>query len=308
MNDRKCKCGRPAVVKLTYSNETLCFKCFRRSLIKRVKKTISKYSMLSPFDRICVALSGGKDSLTLLDLLILIEKDYPDSEIIAVTVDEGIEGYRDKSIKIASTFCKKMEIEHIIVSFKGEFGYTLDELVSKARKMGFPLQPCSICGVLRRRLINVVGRNVNADKIATAHNMDDEAQSILMNILRSDVERFIRLSPSPIKVDPRLVPRIKPLRNIPEREIAIYAYLRGLEIHDVNCPYAQYSFRIKLRRLLNEFDTQYPGIKPSILRFYDKIMAKVKIQRTTAIPSCSICGEPAASDPCKVCQLLSSLI
>ena len=115
-------------------------------------------------DRIAVAVSGGKDSVSLLHILSRIEVDFPKTTLKAVTVDEGIKGYRDEAIKTARKNCNQLGIEHLTVSFKELFGYTMDEIVQKTRTK--KLTPCAYCGVLRRRALNVAARQVSANKIA----------------------------------------------------------------------------------------------------------------------------------------------
>jgi len=153
--------------------------------------------MFSPDDHVAVAVSGGKDSLTLLMILHKLWKRFPRTRITAVTVDEGIAGYREEAVDLATKYCKDLGIEHEIVSFEDLYGYGLDDfLKSKEERM----TACSYCGVFRRKAINLAAKKVGANKIATAHNLDDIVQTYMLNLFQGDAERFVRRTlPNPGK-------------------------------------------------------------------------------------------------------------
>lgn len=289
-----------------YSGERLCRKCFFRSIEDRVRTTVSKYEMLRLDDKIMVAVSGGKDSVTLLHILTKIEKAFPEAEVCAVTVDEGIKGYRDEALKVAAKNCRKLGVEHVVVSFKEMYGYKLDEIVAMAR--GKELTPCSYCGVLRRRALNMAAREADADKLATAHNLDDEVQTIILNIIHGDTPRIARVKPVLDEVHPRLIRRIKPLCEVPEREIALYAYLKKIEFQGVPCPYARTALRSEIRTMLNRMEEKHPGTKFTIFKSIEKIRPALEAAAKEAeIRDCKICGEPTVGEICKPCQMLRGL-
>ena len=174
-----------------YSGERLCKKCFVDSIEAKVRGTIGKYHMFSFDDRIAVAVSGGKDSISMLHILAKTVRFHPKSSLVAVTVDEGIKGYRNEALDIAAANCEALGLEHRVISFKNLYGFTLDEIINSAGpKTERELTACAYCGVLRRRALNVVARGVHADKVATAHTLDDEVQTSLMNIFRGDITRL----------------------------------------------------------------------------------------------------------------------
>ena len=152
LSERQCtKCrGRPSIYFRPYSGERLCASCFTSILRERVGRTISRYDMFEFDSRIAVGVSGGKDSLSLLRILVEIEEKFPQSEIIALSIDEGVSGYRDEALELASGGCKRLGVEHRVYSFKELFGVTMDSIASKPRV----LSPCSFCGVLRRRALD----------------------------------------------------------------------------------------------------------------------------------------------------------
>jgi len=273
---------------------------------ERVRTTISKYEMLRLDDKIMVAVSGGKDSVTLLHILTKIEKAFPKAEVCAVTVDEGIRGYRDEALKVAAKNCRKLGVEHVVVSFKEMYGYKLDEIVAMAQ--GEELTPCSYCGVLRRRALNVAAREADADKLATAHNLDDEVQTIILNIIHGDAPRIARVKPVLDEAHPRLIRRIKPLCEVPEREIALYAYMKKIEFQNIPCPYARTALRSDIRTMLNRIEEKHPGIKFTIFKSIEKIRPALEAAAKEAkIKDCKICGEPTAGEICKPCQMLRGL-
>ncbi len=249
---------KEAIFMRRYSGEKLCGRCFCRSIEDKVRGTISKYEMFEPKDKIMVAVSGGKDSASLLHILTKIEKAFPDASLSAVTVDEGIKGYRDEALKVARKNCQKLGVKHVVTSFKEMYGSTLDEIVNMTRnRKKKELTPCSYCGVLRRRALNTAAREAGVDKLATAHSLDDETQTMLLNIIHGDALRIARAKPVLAVIHPKLVQRVKPLCEVPEKEIAFYAYLRRIEFQSIPCSYAQTALRNDIRTMLNRMEENY---------------------------------------------------
>lgn len=265
--------------------------------------------MLKYSDRIAIAVSGGKDSLSLLHILAKVERNFPNASFVAVSVDEGIKGYRDKAIKMAAENCKKLGVEHFIVSFEELYGYAQDEIVKRLkRKESSGLTPCAYCGVLRRKALNIAAREVNADKVATGHTLDDETQTILLNILHGDPLRIAREKPLTDKVNPKLVQRIKPFCGIPERETTLYAYTKKIRFQDVPCPYASEAMRNPIRLFLNRMEHKHTGTKFTIFKSIEKIRPAIDtIVKKEGINECSKCGEPATERICKACHMLQEL-
>jgi len=289
-----------------YSGEKLCRKCFVKSIEEKVRITIAKYKMLEFDDRIAVAVSGGKDSVSLLHILAKIERDYPKVSLLAITVDEGIRGYRDEALKIAAENCKKLGIEHHMVSFKELYGYRLDEIVKSLKQKGEGgLTPCAYCGVLRRRALNIAARKVKADKLVTAHTLDDETQTILLNIFHGDVLRIAREKPVTDEAHPKLVQKVKPFCEIPEKETALYAYIRKIKFQNTPCPYASEALRNDVRVMLNRMEEKHAGIKFTIFKSIEKIRpALEELAKKEGLRECSECGEPTTEKICRTCQML----
>lgn len=299
----KCsRCGKEAVTFIRYNGSHLCQNHFIEYVEKRVKTEVRRQIDLDEKSHIAVALSGGKDSSVTLAILADILGPRPVVELTAITVDEGIRGYRPLTLKKAGILTKGLEVPHRIVSFKDEFGMTMDYI---AKRIG-DKTPCSYCGVLRRKCMNKVARDIGADTIATGLNLDDTAQSIIMNFTRADVERLARLGPHK-KVQPGLIPRIQPLRSIPEKEVYLYAMLRDIPFSDDVCPYADEALRNEYREIIDGMENRSPGTKHSILASYDAILPLLREHYTPASLNTCTCGEPTPKSRCMACELLDEI-
>ncbi len=260
--------------------------------------------MFSPEDHVAVAVSGGKDSLTLLTVLKKLSARFPRTRITAVTVDEGIAEYREEAVQLASEYCRTLGVEHEIISFKEVFGSDLDAYLGGKRER---LTACSYCGVFRRKAINIAARRVGANKIATAHNLDDILQTYLLNILEGDVERFVRFSP--VLQDPRgqFLTRVKPLCEVPEKEVALYGYSGDLRFQSASCPYMGEALRNELRSIFNRLEIAHPGV---LFSAYHAMLKLRKLAEPGIAPSslqsCERCGEPSVSSICESCRMMGA--
>jgi uncharacterized protein (TIGR00269 family) len=258
-------------------------------------------------DIIAIGLSGGKDSTVLLDILNQQHRAHPRSYLSTVVIDEGISEYRDEAIRFARLAAEKAEMELHLISFEELFGYSLDALVSQISGKSYGQKPCSICGKLRRYALNKTAREIGATKLATGHNLDDEAQTCLLNMLRGDAFRFQRLFRKPVQKHPQLVPRVKPLVELAEREIQLYARAKEIQYHDAECPYAPTAMRNDVRRFLLMQEEKRPGTLLSILRFHDRLIAQEDNGTGAKLVPCMKCGEPASTETCSVCKTLEML-
>jgi uncharacterized protein (TIGR00269 family) len=292
-----------------YSGVTLCKKCFIESVEEKTRATIARYRMFRFDDKIAVAVSGGKDSVSLLNVLARVERRYPRARLVAITVDEGIRGYRDEALEIAAENCERLGVEHVVVSFKELFGWTFDQMVKRLERRSCDQpSPCGFCGVLRRKALNVAARKAGADKLATAHTLDDEVQTVLLNIFHGDVLRIAKEKPATDEVHPKLVQRIKPFCEIPERETALYAYVKGVRFQSTPCPYASEALRNDVRVLLNRMEEKHPGMKFTVFNSIERIRPGVEeLARQEGLRECVECGEPTTGKVCRTCQMLKQL-
>jgi len=307
----KCKkCSTPAIIYQPYSGLHLCKKHFFEDVERKAKLTMRQRYPVKKNETIAVAFSGGKDSSVALLLMHKIFGSRPDIKIIAVTIDEGIEGYRNLSVERAQKMTAELGIEHIVTSFKDEYGKTMDEIVVEKKMVENrygddkkEVGPCSYCGVLRKKILNKAACDIGATKLVIGHNLDDEAQTIMLNHFRGDVERMVRFSA--VNELDGFVVRVKPLRKIPEKEIALYAYLHGLPMELTACPHSFGALRKEVRRLLNTFEVNHPGTKYSLVRGYDTMVPLIsQALDTSEMQSCQICGEPCNDTVCQACKML----
>jgi len=281
------KCKEKAV----FLNPELCKNHFINYFEKKVFDTIKKFNLLKKKDKLVVACSGGKDSTSVLYLLKKFHKN-----VVALAVDEGIHGYRDKTLLDLEMFCKKHRVELRVHSFKDEVGKTLDRMLKQKN------HPCSICGTFRRYLLNKHAKGF--DKIATGHNMDDEAQAVLMNLLKGNTGLLWNSNPITRKVK-GFVQKIKPLYFCSEKEVAAYVLLKSFGVSFTECPYMEGSFRNQVREALNDYELENKGSKLNILEKHLELLKKLDLKRKD-FRYCSDCGEPSQGIICKACQLIKS--
>ncbi len=313
-NPKKCdKCLEKVAITLNYGPHYFCEKHFVQFFENRVKKTIRKYNLLAPGEKILIALSGGKDSTVILHLLAKYYKKG--REIEALIIDEGVRGYRDKSVKAAEENCKKLGIKYTLISFKKEFGLTNDQimpLIEKNSKLG---GTCAFCGTLRRNIMNKYAKKIGAKKLATGHNLDDEVQSFVMNVFNNDFERMKRMGANAGVIEHKgFVKRIKPLYETPEKEIIAFCAFNGIKHYSEECcPYSWTAKRNEYREMLNNFEDRFPGTQYSILRFYENVkksVAPAEKEKTTmknALKECEKCKEPTENKLCKACEMIELL-
>jgi uncharacterized protein (TIGR00269 family) len=299
-------CKEPSIIFRPYSGEALCEKCFSESLVNAIRAAISKYAMLHHTDRIAVAYSGGKDSLVLLSILLDIQARFPESEIIAITLEEGSQQDRRRRSTLDEV-TQRLKVEHVTFSYQDLFSLTLDEIVERATSMQSPLSACAYCGTLRRQGLNILARKINATKLALGHNLDDEVQSMLMNLIRGDVQRLSRITPFLKGVPGWLVPRIKPLYHILENEIALYARLLNLPVYTPPCPYKETSLRSEIREWINTFEERHPGSKYNLHATFLKLIQALNAKKQPPFQKCESCGEITSQNTCAVCMYRKKL-
>ncbi|MBN1280174.1 MAG: TIGR00269 family protein [Candidatus Thermoplasmatota archaeon] len=293
------KCRKPSITFIRYSGAHLCRTHVIEFVERRVKKDVKKQGSVSKDATLGVAISGGKDSTVALHLVSEIFGPRPQLTIHAITVDEGIQGYRDRSIPVAQKHCKHLGIEHHLISFKEAIGKTMDEISTVRGDLG----ECSYCGVFRRFCLNTKAKELGVDHLITGHNLNDVAQSILMNFTNGDMQKLARLGPHK-RIQPGLIPRLMPLRTIPENEVMLYAYVKHIEFHNAECPYAVRALRGVYRDIIDVLEDNTPGTRHSILNSYESIKDLLQQQYPpTSLNQCPSCGEPTSQAVCKTCVL-----
>jgi uncharacterized protein (TIGR00269 family) len=295
------KCENTAVYTRKYSGESLCSECFSNSILRKAAKTISKYNMIKNDDLVCVGVSGGKDSLVLLDTLKKMSQSH-NFKIIVVTIDEGIPGYRDEALDIVKSFCDKIDVEFKTYSYQDLFGMTLSE--SLELRENEKTSSCSICGTFRRRALDHAAKEIGANVIATGHNLDDTLQTFLINTLSGDTTKIGWMSPDN---DGKELRKIKPLSEIYESEIVFYAFTNNLPFQSEPCPHMNEGIRTEIREFLNSLEDNRSGIKNNMYHSILKISDVLKASNVKKKRNCQICGNECSGIICSVCSMISSL-
>ncbi len=272
---------------------------FIRYFESKALRTIRKYNMLEKGDKILIAMSGGKDSIATAHIFnnILSRRG---EKLHALLIDEGIPGYRDLTIKDAKKFCEDEGIDLTIVSTKKEFKFGLTDALKKMKE-----NPCTICGAMRRYLLNKYARKLKATKVATGHNLDDEAQTILMNQYKGNVSLSAKLGPVTGVVEhDKFIKRIKPLYFLTEKEVTIYTTLKGFQVNFIECPNAKNNFRSTIRDQLNDIEHRFPGTKNGLINSFMEQLPQLKKSKLNKIIDCKSCSEPSTKDICNMCSIL----
>jgi uncharacterized protein (TIGR00269 family) len=257
--------------------------------------------MIQNNDLVCVGVSGGKDSLVLLDTLKKMSQSH-NFKIIAVTIDEGIPGYRDEALDIVKEFCTGLDVEFKTYSYKDLFDLTLSE--SLDLRGDEKMSSCSICGTFRRRALDHAAKEIGADVIATGHNLDDTLQTFLINTLSGDTSKIGWMNP---ENEGKELRKIKPLSEIYESEIVFYAFTNNLPFQSEPCPHMNEGIRTEIREFLNSLEEHRSGIKNNMYHSILKISNIVKAADEKEKRNCQICGNECSGTICSVCNMISNL-
>jgi uncharacterized protein (TIGR00269 family) len=304
---QKCtKCGGKAVLFRDYEGRALCKKHFLLSIEKRVKRVIRQYKMIGPNDRIGVALSGGVDSSTVLHILNMIAGPRRDAELVGIYIDEGTVAKSAECRRAAENSAKKQGIEMHQFSFKQELGKTLG---AKANELKIEKdEVCGLCGITKRWLLNKKARELGLTKLCIGTNLKDEAENIMMNYVRGDIPRASRLGPVTNESTKKrggesFIPRIKPLRWVPEDEVRLYAKLKGLPFCERKCCYRG-GLRADVERTLETLEKRHIGTMFTVVNTFDRMLPGIRKSASYQEPKiikCKRCGEPGSHDICKAC-------
>jgi len=304
---RPCdRCGeREAVVRIESLNESICDECLSTRIWRRVKPILDEE--IQTGDVIASALSGGKDSsLTLYYLWKYKKESNKDFEVFAVTIDEGT-CYRAESISKAKELTSRLGVKHKIVKMSEIFAFSIPQVQVLLSKSKIKRDLCTYCGVFRRQALNIVAREKGATKVATGHNLDDMVQTLFMNLIRGDMSAMARLF-SKSRSTEKLIPRIRPLAKVPEKEVTVQALLLGIPAHFGKCPLVS-GMRVRVRRFLDRLEQENPGFKERAFNFIEKIVKQAIPELTYhfELKYCKLCGEPTTQELCKVCQFKQEL-
>ncbi len=318
------KCDRDAVMHAAYSGAHLCEDHFCASVEKRTRRRIREDGLL-PNDATpenpqtwVVGLSGGKDSVVLTQILDDTFGRDPRVELIALSIHEGIEGYRDESLDASVELCEDLSLRHEVVTYEEDLGVRMDDVVEKDPEN---MAACAYCGVFRRDLLERYAAEFGADKLLTGHNLDDEAETALMNFLEGDVKQVAKHFDASLgrfedrQEQEHFVPRAKPLRDVPEKEVALYAHLKNLPAHITECPHSSEAYRGEIQRLMLKLEENHPGTRHSIMSGYEEL-AQFAAERYrdngdgdggSRLRECERCGSKTTRDVCRKCRLVEAV-
>ena len=297
------KCGREAVLNMRQHKLALCEACFPLWVQEQVARTIHRHRMFEPEHRILVAVSGGKDSLALWDILLTLGYQA-DGLYIDLGIRQG--GYSTVSQEKARAFAGGHGGARLLVeSVPGRYGQSVPEVAAHHRR-GHKV--CSVCGLVKRHIMNRVARDEGYDVIATGHNLDDEAAVLLGNVLRWEAGYLQRQAPVLPADQAGLARKVKPLCTLYEREMAAYALVRGIDYIYDECPYAVGAQSLYYKDLLTQLEGHSPGAKrqfyDSFLRARERGAIVFRDQGQESLQPCRECGQPtSAGGLCAFCRL-----
>jgi uncharacterized protein (TIGR00269 family) len=257
--------------------------------------------MIKNDELVAVAVSGGKDSLSLLHVLKKMSESH-NFKLKAITVDEGIPDYRNEALKIVKGFCDQLGIEHKVYSYKELFDVTLQE--SLELREHEKTSSCSICGTFRRRAFDFGAKDLGVDVIATGHNLDDVLQTFIINLLSGDTNKIGWMDPDTSLNKTR---KIKPFCEIYENEIVFYAFTNEIPFQSEQCPHMNEGIRTEIREFVNSLENKHSGIKNSMYGSVVRLSKMVKDTNYKQRRICSKCGNDCTGEICAVCNLLVNL-
>ena len=266
---------------------------------KEVVETIEKYGLISDGDKVVVALSGGKDSTAVLYILKKLGYD-----VEGLMIDLHLGKWSDIHKENMTKFCAANDIGLTVVDLKAEIGQGICFVKAVlAKKKG--LTGCTVCGIIKRWVLNKWARKMGADVIVTGHNLDDEAQNVLMNFLKGNVLLGVNSSPATGgKEVEGFAQRIKPLFFTPEDEIRRYAKSKNFDILYDKCPCAFGTYRVETREWMAGISNKE---KLAIVENFQKLIPGLRKENVTELRKCRKCGEPGRGELCNFCKIMGSL-
>ncbi|HEX8003021.1 MAG TPA: ATP-binding protein [Mycobacteriales bacterium] len=293
----KCtRCKARAVVEVPRANAAFCGDCFTESYVRNlVSRAIRHDRMFGHADRVLVAVSGGKDSLALWDLL--LDLGY---QADGLYLGLGIGGYSSRSQEVCQAFADERGAKLLVVDVAEKAGYTIPQAAATKKRPA-----CAVCGLSKRHLFNDTAREHGYDVVVTGHNLDDEVAVLLGNVLRWETEFLARQSPVLESTHPSLVKKVKPLYRVAERETAAYCVLKGIDYVVEECPLVEGNTQMKYKGLLDALEAQSPGTKHNFLfGFLEK--GRDHFPRDGhELHACSECGSATPGETCAFCRTKS---
>lgn len=296
----KCRrCGKRAVVEVRRHNAAYCRECFVIVFRNQVGRAIDAFNMFAPDDRILVAVSGGKDSLALWD--VLLETGY---RVDGLYLGLGIGEYSDRSHDVVQAFAQERGASLVTVDLRERHGFDIPLAGREGSRSS-----CAVCGLSKRYVFNTAAREGGYDVIATGHNLDDEAATLLGNTLRWNVEYIARQSPV-LPAGDGLVRKVKPLYRLSELETAAYAFLRGIDYIVEECPLVAGNTQLRYKEAMNAIESRSPGTKAQFfLGYLDRGQALFRTEQPRVdLRVCANCDQPTTAEFCAFCRARAQVL
>ena len=291
------KCPEKAQVDMRRHNTAFCAPHYLEFFETHIARNIKSQRMFGPEAKVLVAVSGGKDSLALWD--VLLRKEY---DAVGLYIDLGIGSYSERSKEICIAFAESREARLVIKDVRQDFGggeMGITELSKALRRVS-----CSGCGLTKRYVTNEVARNLGYDVLATGHNLDDETATLMGNVLHWQTEYLARQSPVLEARQAGLVKKVKPLYTFTERETLSYVLLRRIDYIEEECPNAKGALSILYKEMLNTIEHESPGTKAAFMNgFLERARPLLEAGDSVELGGCTRCGEPTPGDVCAFCRM-----
>jgi len=300
----KCrKCGETAAYNMRQHKLALCKDHYLEWFLEQTERFIKKYRMFERDERVLVAVSGGKDSLSLWDVLLRLGY-HAEGLYIGLGID-GCIGYSSQSRQKAEQFVAQHDgaVLHV-VDIPQTYGHTIPEMARMKRRGN---KPCSLCGMSRRHIMNRVALEKGFDVLATGHNLDDEVAVLLQNTLHWQTGYLARQAPVLPADEDGFVRKVKPFFRFYERETAAYAILRGIDYIYEECPHSVGATSLHYKEVLNQLEGKSPGTKLSFYLSFLRAREEgffAQTQRDVEMHPCESCGQPTtAPGLCVFCRM-----
>jgi uncharacterized protein (TIGR00269 family) len=295
----KCRrCRAAAVIEVRRHNAAYCKECFLHVFHEQVKRAIGQYDMFGTTDRILVAVSGGKDSLALWDVLLDLGYD-----VTGLYLGLGIGAYSTRSGDVSKVFAADRGAELIVIDLERDYGYDIPTAGKKGSR-----STCAVCGLSKRYVFNRAALEGGFDVIATGHNLDDEAATLLGNTLRWQTEYIARQSPA-LPTKDGMVKKVKPLFRLSELETAAFAFLRGIDYVVEECPLVAGNTQLRYKDAMNAIEASSPGTKTQFfLGYLDRGLPLFRSTDDAVLTSCESCGQPTTGRFCAFCRARAQIL
>ena len=294
----KCRtCREPAVIDVPRHNANFCAPHFLDMCRRQVIKAIEDFDMLAKDDRILVAVSGGKDSLAVWDML--LDLGY---RADGLYIGLGIGEYSEASGQFARAFAAERGLTLVEVSLRDDYGYDVPTATRATKRV-----PCSACGMSKRHLFDKAALDGNYSVLVTGHNLDDEAAVLYGNTLRWELSYLARQLPT-LPARNGFPKKVKPLVRLSERETAAWCVIRGIDYLVDECPMAAGNRHLGFKEALNTIEESSPGTKTAFyLNFVEKVaplFSQFALGEDFQLSACSRCGAPTTGEICAFCHLV----